>query len=74
MIGEVDLNGVFIPIALVSGAVGFVASLVLRRVLRAVHAYAFVWHAGLFDVAIFVTLWAVADFIGRNIYQSGIYG
>ena len=74
MIGEVELGGVFIPIVLVSGTVGFATSLVLRRVLRAMHAYAFVWHAGLFDVAMFVVLWAVADFVGRNIYHWGVYG
>jgi protein AaeX len=55
--GEVDAFGVFMPIALVTGASAFVALFVFRRLLRTVNAYAFVWHAGLFDVAMFVVLW-----------------
>lgn len=57
MSGEVDTFGVFMPIALITGASAFVAAVVLRRVLRAFNAYAFIWHAGLFDVATFVVLW-----------------
>lgn len=57
MIGEVVLSGVFIPAALLSGTIAFAASLVMRRVLRVAGAYAFVWHAGLFDVSMFVVLW-----------------
>ena len=57
MNGEVDAFGIFLPIALVTGAGAFIAVFVLRRMLRAVNAYTFVWHAGLFDVAMFVVLW-----------------
>ena len=57
MIGEVEVSGIFIPVALVAGVLAFIASLVLRRILRAVNAYAFIWHAGLFDIAMFVVLW-----------------
>jgi len=55
--GEVDAFGVFMPIALVTGASAFIAVFVLRRLLQVANAYAFVWHAGLFDVAMFVVLW-----------------
>ena len=74
MTGEVEIGGVFIPIALVSGVAGFVASLILRRVLRTAHAYTYVWHAGLFDVAMFVVLWASTDFFIGKIYGVGVYG
>lgn len=57
MSGELDVFGVFLPIALVTGTIAFIAITVLRRVLRALGAYAFIWHAGLFDVAMFVVLW-----------------
>jgi protein AaeX len=57
MNGEINAFGVFMPIALVTGVSAFVIALGLRRVLRAAGAYAFVWHAGLFDVAMFVVLW-----------------
>lgn len=63
MSGELDAFGVFLPIALVTGAGAFLAVFVLRRLLRAVNAYAFVWHAGLFDVAMFVVLWWVFAFV-----------
>jgi hypothetical protein len=60
--GEVEVSGIFIPVALVAGVLAFIASLVLRRILRAVNAYAFIWHAGLFDVAMFVVLWGLVAY------------
>ena len=57
MIGEINAFGVFLPIALVTGVIAFGAAVVLRGILRAVKAYTFVWHAGLFDVATFFVLW-----------------
>jgi hypothetical protein len=72
MIGEVEVGGVFIPVVLVSGIVGLVVSLILRRVLRAAHAYTYIWHAGLFDVAMFVALWAATDFLVEKVYGAGV--
>lgn len=57
MSGEINASGVFLPIALITGMSAFGAAVVLRRILRAFKAYAFVWHAGLFDVATFFVLW-----------------
>ncbi len=74
MIGEVEMGGVFIPIALVSGIIGFLASLILRRILRVAHAYTFVWHAGLFDVAAFVLLWAATDYFISKFQILGLTG
>jgi protein AaeX len=65
MSGEISAFGVFMPAALVTGAGAFGASLGLRRVLRAFNAYAFVWHAGLFDVAMFVVLWWLIAYAAR---------
>jgi hypothetical protein len=70
--GEVEIGGVFIPVVLVSGIVGFLMSLVLRRGLRAAHAYAFIWHAGLFDVSLFIVLWTAADYLG-SIHALGLF-
>ena len=72
MIGEVEIGGVFIPVVLVSGVAGFIVSLMLRRVLRTVRAYTYIWHAGLFDVAMFVALWAAMDFFAGKFYGVGI--
>jgi Protein of unknown function (DUF1656) len=74
VIGEVEMGGVFIPIALVSGIIGFWASLILRRILRVAHAYTFVWHAGLFDVASFVLLWAATDYFISRLPIMGLAG
>jgi protein AaeX len=55
--GEINTFGVFMPIALVTGVSAFVATFIMRRVLQASNAYDLIWHAGLFDVAMFVVLW-----------------
>lgn len=61
MIGEIDIHGVFIPNLLVLGAGAFFVTLVLRVILRRVHFYRLVWHAGLFDTALYVViLWVAA--------------
>jgi hypothetical protein len=58
MIGEVDLNGVFISAVLVSGVIALAITYVLRRLLTLVGAYRLVWHEALFDTALFVIIWA----------------
>jgi hypothetical protein len=61
MIGELNLGGVFVPSLLVAAAVAFSVTTILRFALRRSHLYRFVWHAGLFDVALFVViLWVTA--------------
>jgi protein AaeX len=64
--GEIEAFGVFMPTALITGASAFGSILALRRVLRAVNAYAFVWHAGLFDVAMFVVLWWLIAYVAYS--------
>jgi protein AaeX len=60
MIGEAEIDGVFIPYLLILTLTAFLALLPVRWVLRRVHFYRFVWHAALFDTALFVViLWAV---------------
>jgi hypothetical protein len=62
MIGEWVIDGVFIPRVLVVLLFAFAASLPLRRTLRAFNLYRFIWHAGLFDTAVFVVLaWLTAE-------------
>ena len=62
MIGECVIDGVFIPRVLVVLLLAYAVSLLLRRTLRSLHAYRFVWHAGLFDTAVFVALvWLIAE-------------
>jgi hypothetical protein len=58
MIGEADLNGVFVSAVLVSALAALAVTFVLRRLLARVGAYRLVWHAALFDTALFVIVWA----------------
>jgi hypothetical protein len=61
MIGELSIGGVFVPRLLLLAVVAFVLSVCLRRILRVVHFYQLVWHAGLFDIALYVVLlWLLA--------------
>ena len=59
MIGELDVNGVFLSPVLVSAVLAYLASLAVRRLLGLVGAYRVVWHPALFDTALFVIIWAV---------------
>jgi hypothetical protein len=59
MIGEADLNGVFVSSVLISALAALALSFVLRRLLALIGAYRFVWHPALFDTALFVIVWAV---------------
>lgn len=61
MIGEAEFDGVFVPYLLILTITAFLVLLPIRWVLRRTHLYRFVWHAGLFDVALFVViLWILA--------------
>lgn len=59
MIGESNIEGVFISAVLVSAVIALALSFVVRRLLALVGAYRFIWHPALFDTALFVILWAV---------------
>jgi hypothetical protein len=58
MIGEFDIGGVFVPSPVIWGAVAFVVSMFLRRILIIAGFYRLVWHRGLFDLALLAILWA----------------
>jgi hypothetical protein len=61
MIGETDIDGVFIPRLLLVAILAFISLMVLRKLFRRLRLYRFVWHAGLFDTALFVVLvWLIA--------------
>ncbi|HJV40614.1 DUF1656 domain-containing protein [Caulobacter sp.] len=58
VLGELDVDGVFLSSVLVSAVIALAISFPLRRLLAKVGAYRFVWHPALFDTALFVILWA----------------
>jgi protein AaeX len=73
MIGEAELDGVFIPYLLILTILAFLALLPLRWLLRRLHFYRFVWHAGLFDTALYlVLLWLIA--LGSTRMASAAWG
>jgi len=56
MIGEIDVYGLFIPPLLILAVVAWALSGLLRRTLRAVGFYGWVWHPPLFDLALYVVV------------------
>jgi protein AaeX len=61
MTGEIVIHGVFIPSLLMLAVGAFFVSVAARVILRRFNFYRFVWHAGLFDTALYVViLWGAA--------------
>lgn len=58
MTGEFNIGGVLLSSVLVSALIALAAAFVLRRLLAWAGVYRLVWHPALFDVALFVILWA----------------
>lgn len=58
MIGEFNLDGVFLSSVLVSAVAALALVFVARRLLAWTGAYRLVWHPALFDAALFVIAWA----------------
>jgi hypothetical protein len=59
MIGELNIDGVFVAPLAVWAVVALGVNLVLRQLLIRVGLYRMVWHPALFDTALFVILWAL---------------
>ena len=72
MIGEAEIDGVFIPTLFVLGVGAFFITIVLRVILRRLHFYRFVWHAGLFDTALYVVILWVAALVTLPANSSGV--
>jgi hypothetical protein len=56
MSGEIDIYGVYVPNLLALMLATLLLSFVVRRALAWFGAYAFVWHRGLFDIALYIVL------------------
>jgi len=72
MIGEIEIHGVFIPTLLVLGIGAFIVTLVLRVILQRLNFYRFVWHAGLFDTALYVVILWVEALVTLPASSSGV--
>ena len=75
MIGEFQIDGVFIPWLLLLAIAALAPTLLLRVILRRLHLYRWIWHAGLFDTALFVVmLWLLAFATAGSISHGHRFG
>jgi hypothetical protein len=57
MTPELNLSGVYIHPLLLAAVLAFVAGRVIELLLAKARLYRFIWHRGLFDVAMSLVLW-----------------
>lgn len=57
MTPELNLCGVYIHPLLVAAVLAFVAGRMIELLLAKARLYRFIWHRGLFDVAMSLVLW-----------------
>jgi protein-S-isoprenylcysteine O-methyltransferase Ste14 len=67
MIGELNIDGVFVAPLAVWAVAALGVNLVLRQVLIRVGLYRVVWHPALFDTALFVILWALVAALSAHL-------
>ena len=72
MIGEIQIDGVLIPALLVVAVEAFLVLFVLRAILRRLHFNRFVWHAGLFDTALYVVILWLTTLVSMTFHSSGV--
>jgi hypothetical protein len=56
---EIDVAGIFISTLVPTALIGFVLTVLVRKLLARFGAYRHVWHPALFDAALFLILWAI---------------
>jgi hypothetical protein len=72
MIGEIQIDGVLIPALLVLAVEAFLVLFVLRAILRRLRFYRFVWHAGLFDTALYMVILWLTALVSMPFNSSGV--
>lgn len=65
MIGEMDIAGIFVSPLLLCLLAGFVARLLVSRLLDATGFYKNIWHRPLFDISLFFILVGAAFMLLR---------
>lgn len=65
MIGDIDIDGVFLPTLLVMMVVAYLLFLVLHALLNRAHFYRLVWHRALFNVGLYALLLGAVDSLSR---------
>jgi hypothetical protein len=59
MTPEVDFAGIFISTLVPTAVIGFILTVLVRKLLGRLGAYHQIWHPALFDAALFLILWAI---------------
>lgn len=67
MIGELDINGIFIPTFLVLMGLAYLLFLPVHALLSHTRFYRLVWHRALFNVALYAVLLGTVDHFCRSL-------
>jgi len=59
MTPEIDIAGIFISTLVPTAVIGFLLTVLVRKLLARTGAYHHIWHPALFDAALFLILWAI---------------
>ncbi len=58
MIGDININGVFVPAVMISAIIAALLAGILRRLLARIGFYRIVWHGPLVNVALYILILA----------------
>ncbi|MDR6499471.1 DUF1656 domain-containing protein [Burkholderia sp. DN3021] len=67
MIGEIDIFGVFVPAPLVLMLIAYLINIAVRAVLERVGFYRLVWHRSIFDLGIYVFVFAAVVIVSHHL-------
>ena len=70
MIGEIDIFGVFVPAPLVLMLIAYLINIVVRAVLERVGFYRLVWHRSIFDLGIYVFVFAAVVIVSHHLVAT----
>lgn len=70
MIGEIHILGLYAPAPLVSAIAAGLLIFLVRQIFLRLGAYRLVWHPGLFDLALFVLLWAASSAVIDHFHST----
>ncbi|MEY8169817.1 DUF1656 domain-containing protein [Burkholderia multivorans] len=66
MIGEIDILGVFVPAPLVLMLIAYLINVAVRTVLDRIGFYRLVWHRSVFDLGIYVFVFAAVVIVSHH--------
>lgn len=72
MTGEIHILGLFAPASLVSAIAAGLLVFLVRRLLACAGFYRFVWHPGLFDLALYFVLWTAVAALIEQIHPNAL--